>query len=84
MLIAVDSLSPVSEAHTLAPAAANQATRNMHVAVSSSWEHSRVRTVGCFDAQVSMAKAAGGLRAVPTSPNLASEMVLTDIEVPEP
>lgn len=84
MHIAVDSLSSVSEAHAWAPAAANQGTRNVHIAVASTREHSRVLTVGCHAAQVSMAEAACGLRAVAASPGLACEMGFTYVVVPEP
>lgn len=83
MHITVDSLASISEAHALAPAAANQATWNVHVAVASSRVHSRVRTVGCHAAQVSMAEAACRLWAVAASPDLTCEMGLTYVVIPE-
>lgn len=83
MDVAVDGLSPVSKAHALAPAAANQAAWNVHIAVASSRVHSRVRAVGRHAAQVGMAEAACSLWAVAASPDLACEMGIAYVVVPE-
>lgn len=80
----MDSLPPVWEAHAEPSTATDQAAGHVYVAVTRSWLHSRLRAVGCHAAQVSMAEAATDLWAVAASLDLACEMSLTDIEVPQP
>lgn len=55
----------------------------MHVAVASPWHHSRLWAIGRHDAQVGVAEAASGLWAVGASSDIACEMRLTDIKLPE-
>lgn len=81
--VAVDGLSPVREAHAHAPAAADQAAGDVHVAVAGPWHHGWLWAVGRHDAHVGVAEAATGLWAVGASSNIACKMRFTDVKLAE-